>query len=177
MRGQLCSGSKEWAKWRGERTREVTRRDRIEQDQDPPRSILALSHVRVISFHPADEISPHLGSAYFAPAGRGTPSEIPQTEEPEYLSTAHSICPRNDLINSPTEMQPRERGYREKLRTKKRVQCRCISRHSLAAIHAYQTNECNCVLLASASIWIFSSKLVKLKAESRFADNNFVMEN
>lgn len=64
----------------GGRTREGTRQDRIEQDQDPPRSNLALSHVRVIPFHPADEISPHLDSAYFAPAGRGTPSEIPQTE-------------------------------------------------------------------------------------------------
>lgn len=49
------------------KTREGRRRGRIEQDQDPPRSNLALSHVRVIPFHPADQISPHLDSAYFAP--------------------------------------------------------------------------------------------------------------
>lgn len=43
------------------------RQDRIEQDQDPPRSDLALSHVRVIPFYPTDAVSPHLSSAYFAP--------------------------------------------------------------------------------------------------------------
>ncbi|KAG7190456.1 hypothetical protein KM043_006560 [Ampulex compressa] len=41
-------------------------RDRIEQDHDPPRLNLALSHVRVIPFHPADEDSPHLGRAHIA---------------------------------------------------------------------------------------------------------------
>lgn len=55
----------------GGRTREGRRPGRMEQDQDPPRSNLALSHVRVIPFHPADEISPHLDSAYFAPCSAG----------------------------------------------------------------------------------------------------------
>lgn len=55
----------------GGRTREGRRPGRMEQDQDPPRSNLALSHVRVIPFHPADQISPHLDSAYFAPRSAG----------------------------------------------------------------------------------------------------------
>lgn len=72
----------------GGRTREGRRPGRMEQDQDPPRSNLALSHVRVIPFHPADEISPHLDSAYFAPCSAG-PIAKPNTTNRAEPSPRH----------------------------------------------------------------------------------------
>lgn len=98
LRGQLLrSGSKEWAKWRGGRTREGRRPGRIEQDQDPPRSNLALSHVRVIPFHPADEISPHLDSAYFAPCSAG-PIAKPNTTNSTAPFPTDGSCPIGEIV-------------------------------------------------------------------------------
>ena len=76
----------------GGRTREGRRPGRMEQDQDPPRSNLALSHVRVIPFHPADQISPHLDSAYFAPRSAGPiakPNTTNRTDSDRAISFYH----------------------------------------------------------------------------------------
>lgn len=73
------------------------RRGRIEQDQDPPRSNLALSHVRVIPFHPADQISPHLDSAYFAPCSARPIATKPNTTVRHSL-LFHHFRPRKPVL-------------------------------------------------------------------------------